>query len=442
MKNNGDQSGAYVEAPIHRHFYFNDALQSPTLVKEYARIEQILVEANYIACITIQIPQLAKIEYQYGSTAYAQLLGEVMKLIKEVKDSTFREQDVLIVDLFDVDAFMIFLTPPREGDTKLLDHLEAIASRARMKIEREIFELFYPYTREYCKPAIGFALAINNPMINNMRLITQLIGSAKKMGEFEARKTDYSTKYQLQKLIIEENVQTIFQPVVALHTLDVIGYEALSRGPQGTELHSPLLMFLLAQQYNLSFELDALCRKKAFESIRRLGTDKKIFVNTLTMTIHDPEFRGQYLKELLEDMKIKPSNVIFEINEKLAIDNYDLFRSSLQDYSDIGIVHASDDIGTGYSDLERIMELNPGFMKIDISLVRDVDSSFIKQEIIKAMVNLSRAIGSSIIAEGIETKEEYKQLKALGVELGQGYLFGRPSDSLSPVDMGLLDDDA
>ena len=183
-------------------------------------------------------------------------------------------------------------------------------------------------------------------------------------------------------------------------------------------------------RHGLSFELDRLCRKKAFEKIRELRTDKKIFVNTLTMTIHDPEFRGAYLQELLDDLRMKPENVIFEVSEKMAIDNYDMFRAALKDYTDIGIVHASDDIGTGHSDLERIMELKPGFMKIDISFVKDVDKSYIKQEIVKAMIQLSKGINSTIIAEGVETREEMEKLKELGVEYAQGYLFAEPEDHI------------
>lgn len=157
------------------------------------------------------------------------------------------------------------------------------------------------------------------------------------------------------------------------------------------------------------------------------------------MTIHDPEFRGAYLEELFEDIKIKPENVVFEINEKLAIDNYDLFRSALKDYRDIGIVHASDDIGSGYADLERILELNPGYMKVDISMVRDIDKSYIKQQMVKAMVSLAKSLGSLIIAEGIETVAEYKKLKELEVSYGQGYLFGKPSEKLEPVNKNFLD---
>jgi EAL domain-containing protein (putative c-di-GMP-specific phosphodiesterase class I) len=215
-----------------------------------------------------------------------------------------------------------------------------------------------------------------------------------------------------------------------MDTLEIIGHEALSRGPKGSEFETPLMLFTFAAECGLSFELDRLCRKTAFDTIRKLKTDKKIFVNTLTMTIHDPEFRGEYLKELLDDLKLKPENVIFEVSEKMAIDNYDMFRAALKDYTDIGIVHASDDIGTGHSDLERIMELKPGFMKIDLSFVKDIDKSYIKQEIVKAMVQLAKSINSVIIAEGVETREEMEKLKNIGVKYGQGFLFAKPEDHL------------
>jgi EAL domain-containing protein (putative c-di-GMP-specific phosphodiesterase class I) len=311
-------------------------------------------------------------------------------------------------------------------------------ARARQQIEDKIFNLFYPYTKQYSKPAIGYALVINNPMVNNMRLIMSLVRQSKRMGEFLAERQKYQSLYQLQKLILNRKISTVFQAIVDINSLEVIGYEALSRGPSDSELHSPLLMFLLALEFGLTFELDSVCRKTAFESARNITPDIKIFVNTLPMTIHDPEFRGQYLEDLFHDLKLKPENVVFEVNEALAIDNYDLFKGSLKDYSDIGIVHASDDIGRGHADLERILELAPGYMKLDISMVRDIDQSFIKQQMVRAMISLAHNINSKIIAEGVERKEEYAMLKELGVDYAQGYLFGRPSEKPTPFDKSLF----
>lgn len=427
---NNTGNSEYAQTQIHKGFYGNEELGTSTLIKDYEKVEAIFLESGYISCITFQINQLQRLESLYGSVAYSTMLAQVTELLKEVKEKELRKQDILLVDIFESDTFIVFLSSPRESDTQLLEHLENIVERMRCRIEMPIFNMFYPYTKEYFKPAIGYSLVIKNPMISNLRLIMQLVDNAKKMGQFIRMKNEYRSKYELQKIIIEKNIKTVYQPVVELKSLEIIGYEALSRGPAGTEFTNPTLLFILASEFGLSFELDVLCREKSFTNIRNMETDKKIFVNTLAMTIHDPEFRGKYLEKLLEDIKVKPHNVVFEINEKMAIDNYDLFKVAMKDYSDIGIVHANDDMGTGYSGLERVMELNPGFMKIDISLVRDVDKSYIKQQIIKAMVSLSNGLNSNVIAEGIETRAEYEMLRSMNVKYGQGYLFGKPMDGL------------
>lgn len=420
----------YVDVTVYKDFYFNKNLGMPTIIKEYQRLEDILVQNHYLACITAKVEHLQRIEYQYGSELYGRLLYKITDLLKNLKSHDFRSDDIFVVDMVELDTFVIFLSAPRENRTQLLDHLEIIADRVRINLEKAIFKIFYPYLKEFCRPSIGYSLVIKNPMINNLRLLVQLIKDSRDMGIFLSNKRDFTSKYHLQKIIIEHQIDTVFQPIVNMDTLEIIGHEALSRGPEGSEFDDPLMLFSFASECGLSFELDRLCRKKAFERIRELKTDRKIFVNTLTMTIHDPEFRGAYLEELLDDLKMKPENVIFEVSEKMAIDNYDMFRSALKDYTDIGIVHASDDIGTGHSDLERIMELKPGFMKIDISFVKDVDKSYVKQEIVKAMIHLSKGINSTIIAEGVETREEMEKLKELGVEYGQGYLFAVPEDHL------------
>ncbi|MBN1699274.1 MAG: EAL domain-containing protein [Spirochaetales bacterium] len=426
---------SHITTSIHKGFYENEIICLPTLLKEYDNIEAIFTGLQYIACISIQVDQLKIIEYKYGSVAYGNCVRKVTAIIRTLMKEKFRKEDIFIVDVFESDTFIIFLSAPRREHTQLLDHLDVLAERARIIIKKSIFELLYPLIKENVTPKIGYALMIKNPMIKNIRQITQLLNESKKMGFFLAERQHYKSKYLLQKIIINQQVTTLFQPIVNLDTMDVIGHEALTRGPDNSEYTSPLVLFIIAEESGLSFELDRLCRKKAFEAIRNCKIQTKIFVNTLTMTIHDPDFRGLYLKELLDDLKVKPENVVFEISERLAIENYDIFKQALKDYTDIGIVHADDDIGKGYSDLERIMELKPGYLKVDIALVRDIDKSYIKQEIIKAMIHLAESINSEIIAEGIETRAEWEKLKALNVKYGQGYLFARPSTDPTAIDI-------
>lgn len=428
-KSDDDLSKDFINVSIHKDFYYNRELGFSTIIKEYEGVEKILIELNYISCITIQIEELGKVEYIYGSVVYNNLLSDLAKKFKELKAEKFRKEDIFIYSFYEIGTFILFFSPPREKKTQLLYHLKKLAKRIQSDIKKKLFDLFFPLIKKEVDPKIGHALVVNSPMIKNIRLISQLIKDSIAVGELISTRRKYSRKYMLQMLIIEQNIETVFQPIVSLDDLKIIGYEALSRGPKDTDYRNPAFLFSLAEECGLSFELDSLCRKKAFETIRNNMPEVKVFINTLAMTIHDPEFRGAYLKDLLNDLKLKPENVVFEISEKLAIENYDIFRKALKDYTDIGIVYADDDLGKDYSNLERIMELKPGYLKVDMVLVKGIDKNFIKQEIVKAVLLMAKGINSEVIAEGIETKEEYLMLKSLNVRLGQGYLFGRPSNS-------------
>jgi EAL domain-containing protein (putative c-di-GMP-specific phosphodiesterase class I) len=115
-----------------------------------------------------------------------------------------------------------------------------------------------------------------------------------------------------------------------------------------------------------------------------------------------------------------------EISEKDAIENYVLFRSAADYYTDLGFAIAVDDTGSGHSSLETVVELKPQFLKLDISLVRGIHKNIIKQELLRAILSLSRSMNSTVIAEGIETEEELDMLLSLGVSFGQGFLIGKP----------------
>jgi EAL domain-containing protein (putative c-di-GMP-specific phosphodiesterase class I) len=220
----------------------------------------------------------------------------------------------------------------------------------------------------------------------------------------------------------------VFQPIVELESADIVGYEALSRGPRGTEYENPYFLFDTAKDVGLIFELDRICRRKALIASAQLEPDARIFINVLPSTIQDPEFKGIYLQELLADVQRQPQKIVIEVSEREAIDDYPAFRTALKHYSDLGFSIAVDDTGAGYSSLEAIVELQPHYMKLDISMVRNIHEHPLKQELIRAITAFSTKIDATIIAEGVETQEERETLVGLGVPLGQGYFFGRPRE--------------
>ena len=142
--------------------------------------------------------------------------------------------------------------------------------------------------------------------------------------------------------------------------------------------------------------------------------------------MYDPDFAGAALIELLEGLGLSPERIVLEVSEQEAIQNYTLFVEALQNFTQMGFSIAVDDIGAGYSGLEKIAHLNPRYLKFDMQLVRDIDESNVKREMARALKTFADKMDSKIIAEGIERDGERQICVELGIDFGQGYLLARP----------------
>jgi EAL domain-containing protein (putative c-di-GMP-specific phosphodiesterase class I) len=143
--------------------------------------------------------------------------------------------------------------------------------------------------------------------------------------------------------------------------------------------------------------------------------------------MYDPEFQGASLIRILDELGLSPDRIVLEINEKYAIENYPLFLEALQNLTQMGFEVAIDDIGAGYSGFEKIANLNPRYLKFDMQLVRDIDGSYVRRELARALRDFAAKMDSRIVAEGVERDGELKVLVDLGIEFGQGFLLGRPA---------------
>lgn len=231
---------------------------------------------------------------------------------------------------------------------------------------------------------------------------------------------------ELEEIIKNQDITTVFQPIISLKTGDVIGYEALSRGPKDSPLYMPENLFKAAEDYNKTWELELACRIKAIERSRNIPSGKLLFLNVDPKIIKDKNFKKGLTKDFLLKNNISPETIIFEITEKTAILDYKSFTSVLNNYTNQGYKIAIDDTGSGYSGLKTISETKPNYIKIDIDLIKNIDSDLFKQALIKAFVSFAKSTKINLIAEGIETKEELKTLIDLGVYAGQGFFLKRP----------------
>lgn len=243
----------------------------------------------------------------------------------------------------------------------------------------------------------------------------------------------YNLKKELEQILKFEDISTVFQPIVSLIDGNIIGYEALTRGPENSPLRNPEKLFSAAQTYNRLWDLECLCRSKAIEKAHCIDNNKYLFINVDPYIFKDEKYKKGFTKEFLAKYNMSPESIIFEITERTCIKDYKSFKAALDNYLEEGYKIAIDDTGAGYSGLKMLSETKPHYIKIDMELIRDIHKDSFKQHLISGLVGLSNSTNMRLIAEGIEVNEELVKLIELGVHAGQGYLLQRPTASLVDI---------
>lgn len=243
---------------------------------------------------------------------------------------------------------------------------------------------------------------------------------------------------ELMEILSNGDIRTVFQPIVSLKDGAVMGYEALSRGPENSVLESPSNLFDVARIHDKLWEMELLCRIKALENVSDKIKDSYIFLNVDPAVINDEKFKKGFTKEFLKKYDIDTFNVIFEITEKNAVNDYKSFRAIIDHYKDEGYKIAIDDTGSGYSGLLLISEIHPHYIKLDMNLIRDIDKDGLKKSLIKTFYDFCLATDIKLIAEGIETENELNTLIDMGIDYGQGYFFQKPLEDIVPINDGII----
>jgi len=211
-------------------------------------------------------------------------------------------------------------------------------------------------------------------------------------------------------------VKAFVQPVVRPADQVVVGYEALAR--MSIEPTRPPDWWLArASQVGLRGMLEIACLRSAF-SLGPTPEDRLLFVNLSPSLLADPAAL-LFLDEL-------PDRLVIELTEQEAVDDYEVLRRDLAPWLSRGVRIAIDDTGAGYSSLRHVIELTPDFLKLDRELVRDLDSDVNRRALVSAVVAFASEVGTSVIAEGVETDTELEVLRDAEVDLVQGYLLARP----------------
>ncbi|MCZ6695437.1 MAG: bifunctional diguanylate cyclase/phosphodiesterase [Acidobacteria bacterium] len=379
-----------------------------------------------LGILTLEFPNFGTLEATHGWEVGDRILASVASLLGSLKGTELPDSALIAIEGTGGSGFLIFFEEGRGPGGPTLAELAEIAERigARIRERKDLASWLRSGLLDF---NLGHAIVSGSSIARFERRIAHAISEARAMTFRATDRQQQERVAELRSILRGGTLTTHYQPIVDMEIGAIMGYEALTRGPANTRLEVPEALFACSDSAQLSGELDVLCRTQAVRNARGVGSSVKLFVNALPEALRSPGSTCDRLEGLLAEIDLEPRNLVLEITERCAIDDLEEFCGELSAIRRQGFLIAIDDVGTGYSSLHSITEIQPEFLKIDISLIKNVHQSLIKQHLVQSLMQVGARIGAQVIAEGIESEEECRTVCALGVRYGQGFYFAHPA---------------
>lgn len=403
----------------YRDLLFDRRTGLPTLPVMIERARELLDRKGELTVLYIHFVWYEKIEGIFGWQKLDDVLETTAAAVRGFYDGAPATESIMMVSHVADDDFILLTyspVPPQRAE----EELRALTQRLEGTLREAIEKLHGEEIASLCGIYVGASTVFRNPKIRTERVIYRGIREASHAARGAEQWERARKVTDLRTTIREEAVFIEYHPIIVTTTEEIFGFEALARG-NSRELRSPEVLFEVAEEGNLVWELSRLLRRRAVAGIvDRLLPDQCLFLNVDPHDFDDPMFRTMTAEELgIDDAR----RVVLEITERTAIRDYPRFRDHLASFRARGFRFAVDDAGSGYAGLGSIANLAPDFIKLDISLISNIDANFLKQNLVQTMVNFAETHGARVIAEGIERPEEFETIRGLGVHYTQGFLF-------------------
>ncbi|WP_027414758.1 GGDEF domain-containing protein [Aneurinibacillus terranovensis] len=392
-----------------------------------------LLEAQFLLSRTVllfylDIINMSDIEVKYGYSAASKIIYQLDHILNAACHAVFRNNAHLVaVQKLWGDDYAIYIS---WDGTYSNEAFHLLCLELKREVEERLNRQITYSKMSKISVHIGYARMEGHDITKEMYMSVKFASQMAKVGLMSE---EFKNMEHFHQIVENENVHTLLQPIVSLKTGIPLGWESLIRGPEGSNFHSPGALFSYAQKTGRNFEFESLCRRKAVENLKNLDSSYKLFINLDARSIDDPFLlRGQIFK-WFEKYELNPHNIVFEITERHAIKNFASFRDMIQEYRKKGYLIAVDDAGAGYSSLEAIAEIYPDYIKMDMTLVRNIDVDPVKQALLETFVKFANKVKCKLIAEGIETESELEAVINLGVDYGQGFFLARPAKQQTSI---------
>lgn len=385
---------------------------------------ELLKSNSHVALYFVELENFLAVRSLYGEQFTGQFLTVVAEEVQRVVDEEFSGCALRHVEPIDYGQFLILCGP--EGciePSRLPDHAISLRVKLKTRLREEAhsrigqsIDVLTGFSRVSGYGSHGAEAAMYNALCDAQR-------SAR--GRLDGNKLGMLDEFR--RLLSENRLRTVYQPIVNLTSGEILAWEALTRGPEGSIFESPAALFDYAEDAGEIFALEKACRECAIRNFGKVDSNKKLFINIHPRTLADPAFHPGETMRMLRRYGLSPSQVVFEITERHAIRDFTTFHRTLEHYRGQGYKVAIDDVGTGYNGLWSIAELRPDYIKIDMSLTRGIDTNPVKRALLETFVAFAEKIGAKIISEGIETGTELSGLISMGTHYGQGFYLARPA---------------
>ena len=406
--------------------YRDDVTGLPTLANVQVEVQRMLFDHGQLGIIYVSIGGVQALEHLQGFEVVDDVYRAVGQALQQARGDLLRDEDFISISSLG-DAFLIVLSPSRKSSFITEDDLFVVKQRLEQKLLTQLERDLESRTLRKVDLFVGCSRLTQSPKIRFKRALLDAIQRATQSIEAERDEIRSRLREQFEEVMAGQHVTCVFHPIVNLRDFEAIGFEILSRGPTESELHRPDALFEIARSEGRVVELDRLCRRTACEAGEGLPSHALRFINTEPLTMFLHSHGDSFVQEFVD---VTPSSVrgltVIEITENSVIDDFDRMRDMVRQLRAHGFRVAIDDAGAGYAGLQTMVEIEPDFIKLDMSLIRGVDTSVVKQRLVRTLREFCREAAITLIAEGIETVRQLETLQELGVTHGQGFLFGLP----------------
>jgi len=279
--------------------------------------------------------------------------------------------------------------------------------------------LSYSTVKENIFEDVYFGLKVAE---NNKKDFIYSYGLIKK--EQEKAKKNIQMIYKIKTALKEDKIYPLFQPIVNLHTMEIEKYESLVRlEDKDGSLISPFFFLEIAKKGKYYHHITTSVFDKVLQMLRVI--DKEISINLSTIDIEDVEIRNYIISKVAQNSDIS-NRLVFELLEDEKVHDFDTIKDFINFVKMFGVKIAIDDFGSGHSNFERLLDFQPDILKIDGSLIKNIDRDNYSLSITKTIIHFAKSQNLKVVAEFIASEDILKVIKNLDIDYGQGYYLGEP----------------